>query len=118
MSGPRARLSLLDRAWAEIVGPRGGQATETGSRGSGRARFGVWRGAVVLSLRPLSIDQRDGSYPTWARPRRSSGAAELRVGGAIDLAHAALADEGGDVVMAEADTSLQGHQFVLILNRA
>ena len=66
MSGPRARLSLLDRAWAEIVGPRGGQATETGSRGSGRARFGVWRGAVVLSLRPLSIDQRDGSYLTWA----------------------------------------------------
>ena len=31
-------------------------------------------------------------------------AAELRVGGAIDLAHAALADEGGDVVMAETGT--------------
>ena len=27
---------------------------------------------------------------------------ELRVGGAIDLAHPALADEGGDVVMGEA----------------
>ena len=28
-------------------------------------------------------------------------AAELRVGGAIDLAHAAFADESGDVVMCE-----------------
>ena len=109
MSGRRGRLSLLDRAWAEIVGLRGGQATDTGSRGPGRARFGVLGVAVVLSLRPLSIDQRDGSYPTWARPRRSSGAAQLRVGGAIDLPHAALADEGSHVVMAEASSDGEGH---------
>ena len=34
---------------------------------------------------------------------------ELGVGGLIDLAHAALADEGGDVVVAEAGADGQGH---------
>ena len=34
---------------------------------------------------------------------------EGRVTGAVDLAHAALADEGGDVVMAEAVTDVQRH---------
>ena len=39
-------------------------------------------------------------------------AAQLRVGGAIDLAHAAFADEGGDVVVAEAGADGQGHVVV------
>ena len=36
-------------------------------------------------------------------------APELRVGRAIDLPHAPLADEGGDVVVAAAVTDGQGH---------
>ena len=39
-------------------------------------------------------------------------AAQLRVGGAIDLAHAALADEGSHVVMPQPRTDLEGHQLV------
>ena len=35
---------------------------------------------------------------------------ELRVGGLIDLAHPALADEGGDVVMGDAVTYGEGHR--------
>ena len=36
----------------------------------------------------------------------------LRVDGLPDLAHAALAEEGGHVVVAEAGASFQGHEFV------
>ena len=46
--------------------------------------------------------------------------AQLGVGGAIDLAHPAFADEGGHVVMAEATTWTQGHQladFQLVTTR-
>ena len=35
---------------------------------------------------------------------------QLRIGGLIYLAHAALADEGGHVVMGEAGANLQGHE--------
>ena len=38
-------------------------------------------------------------------------AAELRVGGAIDLAHAAYADEGGHVIVPEAGADGQGHDL-------
>ena len=38
-------------------------------------------------------------------------APELRVGGAIDLPHAAFADEGGHVVMAKSRTDGQGHRL-------
>ena len=37
-------------------------------------------------------------------------AAELGVGGAIDLAHAGFADESGDVVMAEPGANFQSHR--------
>ena len=36
-------------------------------------------------------------------------AVELGIGGLIDLPHPAFADEGGDVVMAEAGTDDEGH---------
>ena len=38
-------------------------------------------------------------------------APDLRILGPIDLAHAALADEGGDFIGAEARTWCQGHGF-------
>ena len=38
-------------------------------------------------------------------------AAQSRVGCPIDLAHAALADEGGDVVMAESGADGEGHRL-------
>ena len=34
---------------------------------------------------------------------------QLRIGGLVDLAHAALADQGGDVVVPEAGAGLQSH---------
>ena len=40
-------------------------------------------------------------------------AVELRVGGLPDLAHAALPDEGGDVVVAEANASTEGHGLLV-----
>ena len=42
-------------------------------------------------------------------------AAELGVGGPIDLAHPAFADEGGDLVRAQCGSRLEGH---LVDNRA
>ena len=42
--------------------------------------------------------------------------AELGVGGAIDLPHAPLADEGGDVVMAEAGADGEGHEKARLLS--
>ena len=39
-------------------------------------------------------------------------AVELGVAGAIDLAHAAFADEGGHVVVPEPGTDFKGHQLV------
>ncbi len=37
---------------------------------------------------------------------------QLRVGGLPDLAHAALAEEGGDVVVAERGTDFERHRSV------
>ena len=37
---------------------------------------------------------------------------ERRIGGLIDLAHAAFADEGGHVVMAESGADVQGHSLL------
>ena len=34
---------------------------------------------------------------------------QLGIGGLIDLAHAALADEGGDVVVSDAGADFEGH---------
>ena len=34
---------------------------------------------------------------------------ELRFGGPIDLAHPALADQGGDIVMAESGANVESH---------
>ena len=39
-------------------------------------------------------------------------AVELGIGGQIDLAHAALADEGGDAVVAESGADLKGHRLL------
>ena len=36
---------------------------------------------------------------------------ELGIGGAVDLAHPALADDGSDVVMAESGTDLKRHDL-------
>ena len=36
---------------------------------------------------------------------------QLGVGGLIDLSHAALADQGGDIVMAEPGADLQSHRL-------
>ena len=38
-------------------------------------------------------------------------AAQLRIGGAIDLSHAPLADKGGDVVVPETGADGQGHEL-------
>ena len=35
---------------------------------------------------------------------------QLGIGGLIDLAHAPLADEGGDIVMGDAGADVQGHR--------
>ncbi len=52
----------------------------------------------------------------------ASLAAQLRVGGLPDLAHAALADEGGDVVVPEAGAGGEWHwstvAAVLVILRA
>ena len=38
-------------------------------------------------------------------------AAQLRVGGLPDLAHAAFANESGHVIVAESGADLKGHEF-------
>ena len=40
---------------------------------------------------------------------------EGRVAGAVHLAHAPLADEGGHVVVAQAGTDVKGHQLVSLV---
>ena len=36
---------------------------------------------------------------------------QLGIGGLVDLAHAPLANEGGDLVVAESGADLKGHRF-------
>ena len=42
---------------------------------------------------------------------------QLGIGGLIDLAHAALADEGGDVVVAELGADIKSHEGVASFGR-
>ena len=39
---------------------------------------------------------------------------QLRIGGLVDLAHAPLTDEGGDVVVAEAGADFESHGLCVI----
>ena len=56
--------------------------------------------------------------PLWVRRERFGEdlqrdlAIELGIGGLIDLAHPALADEGGHVVVSNAGADLQGHRLL------
>ena len=43
---------------------------------------------------------------------------ELGISGSIDFAHAALADEGGDIVVAESGTDVEGHRLCVIYWRS
>ena len=43
---------------------------------------------------------------------------QLGISGLIDLAHAALANEGGDVIVAESGADVQGHELWLVRSRA
>ena len=65
-----------------------------------------WRGLVPLAgSGPADQDQ-------WQTPRAGFQyhlSVELRIGGLIHLAHAPLADEGGDVVVAESGADVQRH---------
>ena len=72
---------------------------------------------AVKSSQALVIDSQSASHTdgpkTHTRLLSSTRFSRCRgVGGLVDLAHAPLADEGGDIVMAEAGADLKGHLYL------
>ena len=53
---------------------------------------------------------RIGSERLWKHLQRDL-AVELRVSGLVDLPHPALADEGGDVIVAESGADFNSHEL-------
>ena len=115
--GNRQRLSQWDRPLRDPVG-EGRPFDEFQDE-----RLGVVALLDAVDLRDVRVVEagEDVRFPLEpGQPIRVSGegvgqdlqrdlAAQLRVGGAIDLAHAPLADEGGDIVVPEARPRCEWH---------
>ena len=80
--------------------------------GDQRGKLPPWKVKRCSVPRDASTSQMSPSRPTaiWLSSGDTTGlAVELRVGGLPDLAHAALAEQGGHVVVAEAGAGAKGH---------